>query len=854
MAGTLLRAATRFLSSSVYARGAAAMLTAIGAAAPLDAVYAQTPAPTELPPVNVIAPSPLAGARSIKPAAKPVVRTSRTTRPRAAPAQTAAAPEGGAGVPGPSDRNPTLIDRDKVPSNTSVMTTQDFSHDYSTNFLDAVNRKLPGVSLGDQTGNPFQRDLNYRGFTASPVQGTPQGLAVYQNGVRINESWGDVVNWDFIPEKAIDSMALFPNNPVFGLNAIGGALSIQMKNGFTYQGSEAELFGGSYGRVQGSVQSGGQRDNISAYAAFEHAYDRGWRDYANQSHINRMYVDVGARNDDTEFHVNFTGASNLLGNVAATPVQMLNQRWSSVYTWPQTTLLQLAFINATLNHNFSDTWSFQGNAYFRGFRQSHVDGNGTDVESCNRGRNLCIDGNNDNDPIYGPVGGPPVPNTLGTAFLGEIDRNNAATNSYGGTAQLTNTDQIFGHNNHVVMGVSVDHGNTKFNATSELGTIDPNNLFVNGTGIYINQPDAGLAPVDLRATNTYAGAYLTDTFDVTNRFSVTAGGRFNYAQINLQDQTGTNDLLNSSNNYQRFNPVIGGTYKITPNLTFYAGYSEANRAPTPLELGCSDPARPCVIDAFLVSDPPLKQVVSHTVEAGFRGTWGNNARTGMLSWGLGAFHTLSDDDIIRVQSPVGTGNFGYFQNAGQTLRQGIEAKLEYNIERWNAYANYTYVDATYRTANTLPSPNNPNALTDPDNSDVQFVNVKPGDHIPGIPAHRFKAGVEYLATDAWKVGADVNVVGSQWLVGDDTNQSPKVPAYAVVNLHTSYKITPNIEVFGLINNVFNQHYYLGGTFFQTGGFASTTRGVPNLMAQLTDPRTFVPGMPLAAYVGLRAKF
>jgi iron complex outermembrane receptor protein len=403
------------------------------------------------------------------------------------------------------------------------------------------------------------------------------------------------------------------------------------------------------------------------------------------------------------------------------------------------------------------------------------------------------------------------------------------------------------------MGVSVDHGNTKFTATSELGTVDPNNLFVNGTGVFINQPDAGLSPVDLRATNTYTGVYLTDTFDVTNRFSVTAGGRFNYAQIDLQDQTGTNDLLNSNNRFQRFNPVIGGTFKITPNITAYAGYSEANRAPTPLELGCSDPNHPCMIDSFLVADPPLKQVVSHTVEAGLRGGWGRDARTGVLTWGLGVFRTMSDDDIIQVISPLGVNNFGFFQNAGQTLRQGIEAKLDYRFGRWNAYANYTYIDATYQSANTLSSPGNPNALTDPNNDDVQFINVKPGDHIPGIPAHRFKAGIEYLATDAWKVGADVNVVGSQWLVGDSTNQSPKVSAYAVVNLHTSYRITPNIEVFGLINNVFNQRYYLGGTFFETGGFTSAG-GAPNLMAQLSDPRTFVPGMPLAAYAGIRAKF
>jgi iron complex outermembrane receptor protein len=757
-------------------------------------------------------------------------------------------------VPGPAattiERDLTLISRDKVPSNTAVMTSSDFNHEYTTNFLDAVNRGLPGVSLGDQTGNPFQRDLDYRGFTASPVQGTPQGLAVYQNGVRINESWGDVVNWDFIPEKAIDKLSLFPNNPVFGLNALGGAISIQMKNGFTYHGSEVEVMGGSYGRVQGSAQVGAQLDNWSAYALYESAYDKGWREFANSSHVNRMYVDVGARNDDTEMHVSFTGADNILANVAATPVQLLNQNWASVYTWPQSTHLQLVFLNTTLNHNFSDTLSFQSNVYYRGFKQSHIDGNGTDVATCSDGVNLCI---GDDLPLSGPAGGPPTPNTIGDAFLGEIDRNQTITNTFGGTAQVTSADQIYGHDNHLVAGVSLDRGFTKFSASSELGTVDQN-LFVTGTGVFIDQPDAGLSPVDLHATNVYTGVYLTDTFDVTNRLSVTAGGRFNLAVIELEDQTGTNPLLNSYNRYQRFNPVIGGTYKVTPNLTVYAGYSEANRAPTPLELGCSDPNHPCMIDSFLVSDPPLQQVVSHTIEAGVRGNYGKDARTGQLGWTLGAFRTVSDNDIIEVASPLGVNNFGFFQNAGQTLRQGIEAKVDYRYDRWNAYANFTYVDATYQSAITLFSPNNPNALTDPNNDDVQFVNVKPGDHIPGIPAVRFKAGAEYAVTEAWKVCADVNVVGSQYLVHDDTNQSPKVPAYAVLNLHTSYHITPNIEIFGLINNVLNQQYYYGGTFFQTGGFANTNTGITNLFASLSDPRTFVPGMPLAAYAGLKVKF
>ena len=191
--------------------------------------------------------------------------------------------------------------------------------------------------------------------------------------------------------------------------------------------------------------------------------------------------------------------------------------------------------------------------------------------------------------------------------------------------------------------------------------------------------------------------------------------------------------------------------------------------------------------------------------------------------------------------------FGYFQNAGKTLRKGVEAKVAYNVNRWNAYANYTYVDATYQSALTLSSPNNPFADA------AGNIHVVPGDRIPGIPAHRFKAGVEYASAETWKLGADVNVVGSQYLIHDDANQNPKVPAYAVVNLHGSYKVTKNVEAFGLVNNLFNRHYYAAGTFFSTAGFNSNTFGAPNFFV-LQDPRTFLPGMPFAAYAGLRAKF
>jgi iron complex outermembrane recepter protein len=98
------------------------------------------------------------------------------------------------------------------------------------------------------------------------------------------------------------------------------------------------------------------------------------------------------------------------------------------------------------------------------------------------------------------------------------------------------------------------------------------------------------------------------------------------------------------------------------------------------------------------------------------------------------------------------------------------------------YANYIYVDATNQSFGQLNFPSNPNAIAD-SNTGIQFINAVPGDHIGGIPANRFKGHAEYAVTDKWKVGADLNVVGNEYLFGDGTNQSPQVPAYAAKSAH-----------------------------------------------------------------------
>ena len=131
------------------------------------------------------------------------------------------------------------------------------------------------------SGNDFQPDLSFRGFTASPLLGTPQGLSVFQDGVRINEAFADVVHWDLLPQNAIASMQLLPgSNPIFGFNTLGGALALNMKDGFRYGGAGVEAYAGSFGRTFLAADAGGTQGPIGYFVAGEALEEQGWRDHS----------------------------------------------------------------------------------------------------------------------------------------------------------------------------------------------------------------------------------------------------------------------------------------------------------------------------------------------------------------------------------------------------------------------------------------------------------------------------------------------------------------------------------------------------------------------------------------------
>ncbi len=842
---------------------------------------APTPAPAnELPPVDVIqkkaVPAQTAQKKSVpkkKPApvaAAPAPVAPIALQPVAVPA--AGSNEGSVQIsPLPGSEVPI----EKIPRGVSTMDAADIRRDGSVIPQELLNSRIPSIMVDDLQGNQFQTGVQYRGFEASPVNGLPQGLAVYQNGIRINEAFGDTVNWDFLPTNAIDGIAVMGSNPIFGLNAIGGALAITMKDGFGYHGAEIDARAGMFGRRQIGAQAGAQSGNVAIYGAFEGINDDGFRDFSD-TESRRGYADLGFKGTGSEFHLNYTGATGEVGVTAAVPEELLDFGGQTrTFTSPQITDNNMQMFSANGIVELTPTTSLSGVAYHRHFRQSHIDGNISEFEACDDNdptAGLCTE---EGDELYqvGSVGQSIDLTQFNDEVLGSIDKTGQDANSYGIALQASDKTKLFGLGNQFVLGTSYDHGSVKYQASSELGTFLPKYV-VAGAGITLTgDGDEGseVTPRSLTTTNDYVGIYAVDTLDLTDKLSLTVGGRWNYARIQIEN-TGDEalDALNGTNKFYRFNPSAGLTYKLLPGLSAYGGYAEANRAPTASEIACSDPENPCIIESALASDPPLKQVVSKTWEAGLRGesmSW-NGAEH--FDWSFGLFRATNENDIIQIaDSQQGR---GYFANAGETLRQGIEASVSYRAQRWMTYATYAYVDATFQSQNIIASENNPKVEDRVrrfrprlmPTTDVTCLEISPGNRIAGVPRHRFKAGFDYLITPKWTFGADMIAVSDQIFYGDEGNKDAPLPGYARVNLHSSYNVTDNVQLYGLIENLFDKQYGVYGTYFNTelaqqagpgeNGTGGPDSSLNGLEYNPDNARTITPAIPFAAYGGMRVRF
>jgi outer membrane receptor protein involved in Fe transport len=721
----------------------------------------------------------------------------------------------------------------KIAANIQTVSSKQLEDTQSFSLAEYINRYLGSVSINEAQNNPLQPDIYYRGFVASPLLGLPQGLSTYVNGVRFNEPFGDTVNWDLIPKGAIDSMVLFPgSNPVYGLNTLGGAISIKTKTGFSAPKHEFEAYGGSWDRQSEELSSGWNNGTWGYFLDLHHFAEKGWRDYS-PTKADQAFGTLSWRGDKGSLDLTLGGNDNKMNGNGAAPIQLQELDRSAVFTHPDQTTNRMFFSELSGSYDLANEIEVSGNAYFRQNRISTFNGDNSDYEPCDADPTLLCENPGIDEEILKDTTVDHNPIEANDAVEGATN-NTSQTNmrGRGGSLQSVFTQDLFKHQNNFTIGSSYDYSETHFSSDTELGSLT-DTRGTTQSGIYVDE-----SKVRLHTDTSTVGLFLTDSFSITKDLTATIAGRYNYIHINMNDMYKNSDkTLDGSHTFDRLNPSAGLTYQIRDNLGVYGSYSESSRVPSPMELSCADPTAPCKLPNSFVADPPLEQVVAKTWEGGFRGNLDELLGKGDLNWNLGFFHTMNNNDIIFTRSG-GIVSQGYFTNVGQTRRYGVESgttvnypQVFSNADDWHFSTNYTYLEAQFMDGFDVQDPLN----------HEQTVAVSEGDRIPGIPQHIFKAA---LSVDLWKkasLGFDGIYGGDRYFRGDEANNNAQLSGYWVFNSTAEYKITKNFALFGKLNNVFDTNYNSFGVY---GNAAEVLPGY-------NDGRFVSPGAPRAGWIGIR---
>jgi len=788
----------------------------------------------------------------------------------------------------------TGIAPEKLPFNVQSADSDALARSQSLDLTDYLATNLASVNINSAQNNPLQPDVQYRGYTASPLLGLPMGVSVFQNGVRINEPLGDSVNWDLLPESAINSITLIGGaNPLFGLNTLGGALSVEMKDGFNFEGHSGEFSGGSWDRKSYVIETGGNDGTFGYYFNASYFEEDGWRDLSESDALN-LYGALGWRGVATM--VDFSAAygdSDLRGN-GALPVGLLAIDRAAIFTAPDITENDMHMFTLEATHDFSETVEFAGNAFYRKNETDSFNGDGSEYLECDLdGGAFLIEGLEEDDlemlglddddvcedNVLGggaPIGPPPGivvtdPESLedalnalsgedefniddltdevsGTGILtGEAINNqsNRDQETYGTDMEITSTGDWFGRENYFVGGFAYFKGEADFVSVTELSNIDPVTRSTAGLGVG-SFVDGDATNVNTK-TETWS-VYFLDALDVTDALTLTVGGRFNSTDVTLRDRSGARPELDGDHDFDRFNPSVGLTYSVHESLNLFGGYSESSRAPTPIELACNEGVFQIARDAAVargedpddvdfecrlpnafLADPPLDQVVAKSFEAGLRGEYG------ALKHRLGYFHTTNHDDIIFQTTGRAT---GLFANIDETLRQGVELALAGSWQTFDWSLSYSYIDAEFGDDFLALSPAHPFANDDGE------IQVSDGDRIPGIPEHQFKLGGDYRFNLGFSLGFDLIVNSDQVLRGDESNQLDEVDGYALVNLRASYQVEERVNVFVRVTNLFDEDYE---------NFGLIGEDPSEIIEGLSDTRPFFlgPGAERGVWAGIR---
>lgn len=745
------------------------------------------------------------------------------------------------------------IETNRLPYPVNRVSDKQIEQSQSLDLSDYMNRNLGSVHVNQAQNNPLQPDLQYRGFVASPLLGNSQGISVYSNGVRINEPFGDAVNWDIIPQSAIAGINLMAgSNPLFGLNTLGGALSIRTKNGFSHPGHSIQFYGGSFDRRVGTFESGGNDGNLAYFITGNWFKEDGWRDHSD-SEAKQFFGSFGWKEGGTELELTLSAADTDLNGNGASPIELIKQDAKEVFTHPDNTQNDLRMATLSALHWLSDNRQISGSVYARFNDRDTFNGDGSDfgvIDSFDGGGNglnedgdiiitaaecgggcsagdLVEDGEqveDQNDNVINPG--------LDDDEIAVNNRSETEQDGFGINGQITFLDDLIGHENQLIVGFSYDYADIDYQFSTEIAEFT-GDRGTTGLGLFVEE-----SIVDAEVESSNASLFFMDNFSVNDALTLTLSGRYNYSRIKISGTSGEGSVVpageSGTHTFTRFNPAAGLTYTFAPQLSGYFGYSESSRVPTPAELTCHDQTNPCALPNSFLSDPPLDMVVAKSWEAGFRG---NN---GAVEWHAGLFHTVNRDDIYFLPTEEGPGlSPGYFDNIGKTVRRGLELSLAADYERWNWFFNYSWIDAEFRDSFEVNAENNPAAIASGDDE----LMVRSGDTIPGIPRHLLKLGVGWNVTEKLNLGFDAIYNASQYFRGDEANASSQVGGFTVVNLQGRYQVNRSVELFGRVDNLFDREYKTFGLYGEPDeapGFDS-----------FSDTRFYGVGAPRGGWLGVK---
>ena len=744
------------------------------------------------------------------------------------------------------------LPRDKIAANIQSRDRAQLEQQHSLDITDFLNRNFGSVTINAAQNNPLQPDVQYRGFTASPLLGMPQGLAVYVAGVRANEAFGDTVNWDLLPESIISSMELTAgSNPLFGLNTLGGALRFVPR-----MASPSWLCGRGVGRFvrpfRRRSRSGrhGWRVRLLRQRA---AARRKWLARSLSDNRINVFGSFGWRTDTTTLDFDYLYANTDLTGNGVSPAQLLAENRKAVFTTPDKTGNQQQMFVLNGSHWLQADLQLSGTAFYRYDQVDSFNGDGSPFTVCDDG-----DGNaglveeddfldQNADETCGASDFDPA--RLLRDQHGDVisDQYDAVNNighrkqtSYGATLQASWRAPLFERPNQLIVGTAFDRADVDYRASVEVAKLQPNRS-TNRSGLF-----ALAAATAVDVSRHSASAYFTDTWSFTEALSLTLSGRYDDSSIQLsnagqlrdEDEDGADDL-DGKHGFARFNPALGATYQFTPALNGYVGYSEASRTPTPVELACASPTAPCSLPNTFIADPPLKQVVAKTYETGLRGDTFDD-----VQWNVGAFDTTNSNDIVFQATGGISGNQGFFSNVGNTRRSGVEigASGIWNAITW--FFNYSYVRAVFLDSFVATSPAHPDAVDLNGDGDAREIQVRSGDRIPGIPANSAKAGIDWSATTALSFGGDITFNSGQYLRGDEANLLNETGAFVVVNVRAAYRFSEQLSVFATVQNLFDVQY-------DTFGLIADPTEVAQF-EQFTNHRFYGPAPPRGGWIGVRA--